>query len=59
MTDRIHLNSFQEWARGYAEAKGATATPYAQWVVVSMHGLAVECMSEQGVRVAIRDMAAA
>jgi hypothetical protein len=54
-----NLNSFQQWARGFCAARGFTIMPYANWVVVQGFGLSVECMSEQGVRNACSEIAAA
>jgi hypothetical protein len=59
MDDRLHLNSFQEWARGYCEARGFTILPQGNWVIIQGHGLTMECMTEQGVKKACDEIAAA
>jgi hypothetical protein len=50
------MNTFQKWAEEYAAGFGFTVTTKGNWVVVAGGNQTVECMSEQGVKDACRQI---
>lgn len=46
------MNSFQQWASGYARAFGFDVTPCANWVQLHRDGATVECMGAKAVQLA-------